>query len=432
MRAEALIGTGTERRRLPGRVAPPIDLLVVTASALLLTATWLGSFGAIAPLSIMVCAAALVALKPRECLAGTLQCWPMLIVIALACLSALWSTAPSISLRYGAQLGITVLAAILMVSTLRPDGFVRAVFFSCAIVLAMCLLSGRQGQSVGGPVLVGVLGSKNEMGGLTHLLICSGFGLAVDGSQPRRLRLLVLPVSAAASFVLLTGFSAGAVLSTLLFSGVFGVLMLAARTPPSIRVLLFACLFAFALPLWMLRAELTVMWEGFVVNVLHKDVGLTGRDYLWAHADRLIADRPVLGHGFRSTWLGGGAETIGLLRWAGLSSGSGFSFHDNYREWLVDFGYAGGGVIAAVMLTGLIRTVLRALSAITSPSWLFVASIGITFAVRAKVENLFGPFNSSTVIIVAAVAYGMIHLQQRASRFRPLPATPRPVTHRHG
>jgi exopolysaccharide production protein ExoQ len=411
-----LIWARTEQRPARARVAPPIDLLLVAASALLLTATWLGGFGPVAPLMIMICAAALVALKPRECLAGAVQCWPLLIVIALAMLSALWSTAPSISLRYGSQLGITILAAVLMVSVLRPDGFVRAVFISSAVVLALCILSGRQGQSVGGPVLVGVLGSKNEMGGLTHLLICSGLALVLDGSQPRWLRLMVLPVSAAALFVLVTGFSAGAVLATMLFCGVFAILMLAARTPPAIRVLLILCLVAFAVPLWMLRAELAEMWEGFVVNVLHKDVGMTGRDYLWAYADRLIADRPVLGHGFRSTWLGSSAETIGLLRWAGLTSGTGFSFHDNYREWLVDFGYAGGGLIALVMLTGLARTVLRAMSPVSTPAWLFLASIGIVFAARAKVENLFGPFNSSTVIIVAAVAYGLIRLQQQTPR----------------
>ena len=415
MRAGTLVEARKERWPLRARVAPPVDLLIVSASTLLLTATWLGGFGPVAPLMIMVCAAALVLLRPRESLSGVLQCWPLLLVAALAMLSALWSTAPSISLRYGSQLGITILAAVLMVSVLRPDGFMRVVFLSSAVVLALCLISGRQGPSLGGPVLIGVLGSKNEIGGLTHLLLCSSLALAADRSQPRWLRLSTLPAGAAGLFVLLTGFSAGAVLATLMFAGVFAILMLAARTPPAIRVLLILCLLAFAVPLWMLRADLVVMWEDFVVNVLHKDVGLTGRDYLWAYADRLIADRPLLGHGFRSTWLGSGAETIGLLRWAGLTSGAGFSFHDNYREWLVDFGYAGGGLIALVMLTGLVRTVLRALSPISTPGWLFLASIGIVFAVRAKVENLFGPFNSSTVIIVAATAYGLIHLWKKTA-----------------
>ena len=419
MWAGTLVEAKRERWPARARVAPPIDLLIGAASALLLTATWLGGFGPVAPLMIMVCAAALVVLKPRESMAGVFQCWPLLLVAALAILSALWSTAPSVSLRYGSQLGITILAAVLMVSVQRPAGFVRAVFVSSAVVLALCLLSGRQGPSLAGPVLIGVLGSKNEMGGLTHLLLCSGLALAVDGSQPRWLRLSTLPVGAAALFVLLTGFSAGAVLATLMFGGVFVILMLAARMPPAVRVLLLLCLAAFAVPLWMLRADIAEMWKDFVVNVLHQDVGLTGRDYLWAYADRLIADRPVLGHGFRSTWLGSGAETIGLLRWAGLTSGAGFSFHDNYREWLVDFGYAGGGLIAVVMLTGLVRTVLRALSPISTPGWLFLASIGIVFATRAKVENLFGPFNSSTVIIVAATAYGLVHLLRKAPQTRP-------------
>lgn len=416
MRAATLPRTEMGRRPSRTRLAPPVDLLVVAAAALLLTATWLGRFGPIAPLMIMASAAGLVALKPRESLTGTIQCWPLLLVAALACLSALWSTAPSVSLRYGAQLGITILATVLMVSTLRPDHFVRAVFGSCTIILLLCLLSGRQGQSVGGPVLIGVLGSKNEMGGLTHLLICSGLALLVDRAQPRWLRLAVLPAGAAALLVLLTGFSTGAVLSTMMFLGFFIVLAAARRMPPAIRVLLVIGLLAFAVPLWMVRADLATMWEDFVVNVLHKDIGLTGRDYLWAYADRLIADRPVLGHGFRATWQGGSAETIGLLRWAGLSSGGGFSFHDTYREWLVDFGFAGAGLIIAIMLTGLARTSLRAISPISSPAWLFLASIGIVFAIRAKVENLFGPFNSSTVIMVAVVGYGLIHLRQRAVR----------------
>lgn len=413
MRAATLPRTETERRPARTRLAPPIDLLVVTTAALMLTATWLGGFGPIAPLVIMACAAALVALKPRECLTGAIQCWPLLLVASLACLSALWSTAPSVSLRYGTQLAITILATLLMVSALRPDNFLRAVFGSCTVILALCLLSGRQGPSLAGPVLIGVLGSKNEMGGLTHLLICSGFALLIDPTQPRWLRLLVLPVAAAALLVLLTGFSTGAVLATLMFLSVFAVLAAARRMPPSIRLLLVIGLLAFAIPLWMIRADLVTMWEDFVVNVLHKDIGLTGRDYLWAYADRLIGDRPVLGHGFRATWQGSGAETIGLLRWAGLTSGAGFSFHDTYREWLVDFGFLGGGLIAVIMLTGLFRTVLRAMSSISSPAWVFMASIGIVFAIRAKVENLFGPFNSSTMIIVAVVAYGLLHLRHR-------------------
>lgn len=421
MRAATLPTAETGRRPARTRLAPPIDLLVIAAGVVMLSATWLGGFGPVAPLMIMAGAAGLVALKPRECLAGVFQCWPLLIVVALGCLSALWSTAPSVSIRYGVQVGITILATILLVSTLRPEEFLRVVFGSCAIILILCLASGRQGPSLAGPVLIGVLGSKNEIGGLSHLLICSGMALAIDRAQPRWLRLLVLPVGAAGLFVLLTGFSTGAVLSTLMFLAAFAILAAAARMPPAIRVLLIIGLLAFAVPLWMIRTDLATMWQDFVVNVLHKDVGLTGRDYLWAYADRLIADRPVLGHGFRATWQGTGAETIGLLRWAGLTSGAGFSFHDTYREWLVDFGFVGAGLIVAIMLTGLARTTLRAISPISSPAWLFLASIGIVFAIRAKVENLFGPFNSSTVIIIAVVAYGLIHLRQGTRRSAALP-----------
>ncbi|WP_157004482.1 O-antigen ligase family protein [Brevundimonas nasdae] len=273
----------------------------------------------------------------------------------LAMVSAIWSAEPGVSGRFGLQLLLTIGVGAILVVTCPPERLLRGLFLACALVLVLSILSGRQGQSLSGPVLIGLLGSKNEMGTLCFLLLGAAASVGVSEAQPRPLRLLSAPIAALAALYLVKAFSTGA-----------------------------------------------------VVDVLHKDAGLTGRDYLWAHADALIGAEPLLGHGYRSTWLGHGVDTIGLLRWAGLQSGEGFSFHNSYREWLVDFGFVGAGLIVLALGVGIIRTLIRASQQGVTAAQLFFASIGVVFAVRAYFEYVFGPFSSSTILVVVVAGFGYL------------------------
>lgn len=389
----------------------------------LLLSVWLGTLGPIAPLLLMASLAALAALAPVRTLSGLLRCWPLMIVGGLACLSALWSTAPGVSLRYGLQLAITLAAAITLASVLSPEKILRSLFLSSLTVLGLCILSGRQGQSVGGPVLIGILGSKNEIGGLCQLVICSGLVVTASSSERPWLRVLALPILAVSGYVLVGSFATGAVLGTGIFLALAAGFVAASRIPPASKFVLALTLLSLMIPLWIVREDLGDLWTYFVTDVLGKDVGLTGRDYLWAHADRLIADRPVLGHGYRSTWLGDSAETIGLLRWAGLSSGAGFNFHDTYREWAVDFGFAGAVVVGLCLLAGLMKIVVRNLSTAITPAGVFFAAMGVTMMIRAKLETVLGPFGSSAVLLSVIVSLGYLQpaLKQAGAKRSALP-----------
>ena len=382
------------------------EALIQTAGFFMLFGVWLGLLGPIAPLLVMASFAGLIALAPARAIQGLIRSWPLILIGCLACLSALWSTAPSISLRYGVQLLITIAAAVTLASTLTPVRIVRLLLLSGVVVLLLCLASGRQGQSPAGPVLIGILGSKNEMGSLCLLVACSGLTAAFTSTERPWLRLFALGAAALGLLVLLGTFATGAVLGVLMFMGLSLGLDLGSRLPAASRFALLVGFLALLLPLWMIRTDLAELWEYFVVDILRKDMGLTGRDYLWAHADRLIAERPVLGYGYRSTWLGDSAETLGLLRWAGLTSGAGFNFHDSYREWAVDFGFVGAAVVALCIFAGLYKVIQRSLDKNVTAPMIFFAAMAITIMIRAKLENVLGPFGSTTILIVVILAVG--------------------------
>nr|WP_315051088.1 O-antigen ligase family protein [uncultured Brevundimonas sp.] len=350
-------------------------------------------------------AAALAAFWPGRVLL-VLRLWPLLLVGVFAMFSAIWSAEPAVSGRYGLQLLLTIGVGGILIVTCAPERLVRAVFIACGVILVLSILSGRQGSSASGPVLIGLLGSKNEMGTLCFVLLGAAATLGLSKDQPRPLRLMSAPVGALAAIYLIIGFSAGAVLAALIFFCVFCALLIASKLSGSAKFLLVVTIAVLAAPLWMVRSDLAQVWEHILVNVLHKDTGLTGRDYLWAHADALIAREPLLGHGYRSTWLGHGVDTIGLLRWAGLQSGEGFSFHNSYREWLVDFGFFGTALILVALGFGLARLLVHAARPGVAASTLFFASIGVVFAVRGYFEYIFGPFSASTVMVIIAAGLG--------------------------
>lgn len=396
-------------QRNPARInsVVPAALLSEVAVFWLMLGMWLGLLGPVAPLMMLSGAAGLVALHPGR-MVFLARLWPLLLIGVLAMVSAIWSAEPGVSGRFGLQLLLTIGVGAILVVTCPPERLLRGLFLACALVLVLSILSGRQGQSLSGPVLIGLLGSKNEMGTLCFLLLGAAVSVGVSEAQPRALRLLSAPIAALAALYLVKAFSTGAVLGAMIFFGTLVGLVIASKLSSSAKFLLVLTVVVLAAPLWIVRDDLAEIWRHILVDVLHKDAGLTGRDYLWAHADALIGAEPLLGHGYRSTWLGHGVDTIGLLRWAGLQSGEGFSFHNSYREWLVDFGFVGAGLIVLALGVGIIRTLIRASQQGVTAAQLFFASIGVVFAVRAYFEYVFGPFSSSTILVVVVAGFGYL------------------------
>lgn len=423
--AAPLSRKGRDRPSLPGWIHDAALVWLVCGS-------FMGALGPIAPLMVLSGAGALAFLNPTS-ISGFLKAWPMLIVAALPPLSALWSDQPSVSFRYGIQVTLTVLSIVVAVSAVGPNRYLRGLFIGSFIILVLCILSGIKGQSQGGYVLVGIVGSKNAMGQLCLLLICASLAVLFSVEQPKTIRQGAIGGAALGTAILLQTFATGALLSTLIFVGLAVLIVTASKLSMAAKFLLGLGLILILSPVWLIRDDLLQAYTWFIRDVLHKDPGLTGRDYLWTHADRLIAMKPTIGHGFRSIWLGHSAETVGLLRWAGLSSGIGFNFHNSFREALVDFGFVGALTLATCLGAGLIRLILRATSRGTTAALVFFAAMGVVFIIRSYAETLLGAFGDASLIVFAVSALGYLlprtpERQNNAAYVRrrpaPLPSTP--------
>ncbi|KAK0341870.1 hypothetical protein LTR94_024633 [Friedmanniomyces endolithicus] len=299
---------------------------------------------------------------------------------------------------------VTAVIAVLAAASTGVERYVRGIFIR------------RQGISQGGAVLIGVLGSKNAMGSLCALTITSSITVFLSQAQPKLLRQASIFVGGLGLLILLRTFATGAALSVAIFVAVFSGLACATRMSPSARFLGFLAVFAILAPLWFIRGDIEAGYNWFITDVLNKDAGLTGRAYLWHHADILIEAKPILGHGYRSIWMGNSAETIGLLRWAKLPSGIGFNFHNTFKECLVDFGYVGAAAIFITLGIGLFHMVQQAVKSPLRVEVIFLAAMGIVTVIRSYTENQIGAFSEGSLLTFGVSAFGFMFWAARQTR----------------
>src|SRR6185295_17075285 len=134
-----------------------------------------------------------------------------------------------------------------------------------------------------------------------------------------------------------------------------------------------------------------------------KDPTLTGRTYLWQRAADLIAEKPVFGKGFSAFWVQGNTDAEGLWRYAHIASRDGFNFHNTFIDLLVQVGWFGLVVIAAVVVVAIVCLIRRF---ITKPSVIlcFWMSLLIYELVRTPIEYIgFTEFYYASVMVFIAL-----------------------------
>jgi O-antigen ligase len=253
-------------------------------------------------------------------------------------------------------------------------------------------------------VLIGLTGSKNQMGYAAQLLILAGLAVLLLRDTPAWLRgvaALALPVGV---YVLLGVNSATALLLGIGGAAVLFVLWFTQRMQPGGRLAALLGAGVIATPLLLLLPEALQAWNHFLFDTLDKDPTLTGRTILWAHADDLIARRPLLGYGYQAIWMGDSSETIGLKRMFGVTDGRTFHFHHQFRQVAVDTGLVGlaafVGAIIAVGLNGVRQVLLRP----SVPTSFFFVVFALMTA-RAFTDLIISPINVHMVLFYAACTY---------------------------
>lgn len=387
-------------------VRPGVTAAIVCAMFLcLLFVLQFGSLGAGAAIAL----AALLGVLNRGTLRGLVGPRSYLFLIPLLCMtSAIWSEDPFTSVRSGVELAVTVAAGLVLSTADRRSEVLVGMASAFAIYTVVALSLGHvTGVGTMEAAFTGLNDGKNYMAEIASTGALLTLGLLATDAESRRL--VWVPAAAAAAvavtleiYTLMLARSAGAVialgLGVAVLAGLFGVSRLSANWRRAAVGSAVFVLGALALFHDLVVRQISDM----ALKAFDKDPTLTGRTYLWYRARQMIAEKPIVGHGYNAFWRQGNPDAEGLWRFGNITARSGFNFHNTGIELLMQFGWCGAFVVAGVFLIGaalLVRRFLVRPDAMTC-LWLALTAFEV---VRTFYESIGpAPFYFSNVLLITA------------------------------
>ncbi len=386
----------------------------------MITAQAAPAFGIVATLLQLVCLGAMLAMRWRMLPALLPAALPLLLLPLFAAASALWSDVPGISLRYGVQLLATVMMGVALGRLLTLRQLVLAVFIGTSIACLLGLALGRTGLTDGGRVLIGLSGSKNQMGYIALFWLSAALCVAGSGAYRPLTRIIAALALAPASYLLIQADSATALVSMAVLVGLLAVLALASFLGRGGRLFALVATALLAVPVVVGLPQIERQIDLLRTDVLQKDARLTGRTLLWEDADILIAQAPVIGHGYKAIWLGPRGK--GLLARNHQKDGRAFHFHDTFREIMADLGAVGLVLFLLPLAYAALRSVLLLIAAVDAPRAFAFVTLA-TILLRVRTELVVGPFMLDTALLTAVVtALIVMPLAVAAPAAEPRPA----------
>lgn len=390
-------------------------------------------FGPVLVLAQMGMAGLLLMRYTRAFLDVVTRWWWLLLLPALAIMSAFWSEVPELSVRYGAQSMFTIIFAIALARLIPPQRYIEIIVLALFVFSILGLLSGRVGPSATGPVLIGLTGSKNAMAFTSLPFLYGALALLLSSDTTKLMRWIAFAAIPFALFLIFQAKSATANVLAVAGMGFLLLMWLSQRVTPAVRTASVLWGLAVLAPITALTPEIQQAVTSFITEDLGKDMTLTGRTLLWERADALIEQKPVAGHGYRAIWMGDSTESIALRRITGIEDGRTFNFHNTYRQIGVDLGFLGIGVLLIALLVPLLMGI-RQLFLTPNSAMTFFVLVQLTALAGSFTEvNYYGTFSAQTYLQGAAWVYafwGASTLKQQQALRWPLWA--RPPAHQQG
>jgi exopolysaccharide production protein ExoQ len=368
-------------------------------------------FGTLAAVGFMASALALIARRPSAVPTELIGQVGLCVMVGWCLLSVIWSEYPALSLRYGLQLALTVVFAIVLAERLSPIMLLKCLAICFLIACTASLISGR--ARADGLGFLGIYNSKNSMAGASSILLLISICLIVDRRLPIRWRGLGAIGAGLGLVLLIRANSIGALVAT---AGVCMalVMILVLRRLSGAQRILAAILgvLGFLAILLISLAYIDHVAAAFL-EATGKDLSLTGRTDLWRIALDEIVARPWLGAGYQAVWVAGDPLAEALWLEFDIASRTGFHFHNAYLSNAVEIGVIGAALQAVIVvgaLIGALGWVLRDVRAET----LFIALFMVRQVVLSMIEvPFFFQFDLGTILTVTAVVY-----VRRAARAR--------------
>jgi exopolysaccharide production protein ExoQ len=393
----------TERRAsVPGATG----VIVFVMFLCLLFLLQLGGAGAAGG---MVMAGGLAVLNRRR-LGAVLGARAFLFLIpALCLLSALWSEAPGASLWYGVEMTATVAAALVLSVADRRTEMLAGLAAAFAVYAGISLVFGHTaGAGTQWAAFSGLNGGKNFMAELASTGVLCSAGFVAAAAAQRRIAWAPAIVAAVLAamvelYILILAKSAGAIIALGVGGAILAALLVVSRFSAAWRTTVVGTVGLIVALVAIFHEVVAKEVSSFALKAFDKDPTLTGRTYLWYRADKMIAEKPLLGHGYNAFWREGNPDAEGLWRFGGIDNKSGFNFHNTGVEVLMQFGWVGAVLLAAVVLIGVLFLVgryVRRPDALTC-FWLALAAFELTRTFYESIGPM--PFYFSNILIIAAL-----------------------------
>lgn len=276
--------------------------------------------------------------------------WCLTALLMLAFASVAWSSLPGRSLSRSVELLFTTWLGAYVGRRYELDEQVLLLAYALIIVEALCVLAAlllpdlgvMHGEFEG--AWRGVFGHKNALGRVAFL------GCLVFGVTTRLPRHRVLGWTGAAMSALLLLLSTSS-------SALIGTIAVAAMVPLFRSLKRRGIVFTIYLTAAVMIPTIAGFWAYThleqVLQLLGKNITLSGRTTLWITVASFVAQRPMLGYGFNAFWQGlnGDSGFISLLlRWEVPHS------HNGLLELALDTGLLG----VAAFITSFIMTLRQA------------------------------------------------------------------------
>ena len=224
---------------------------------------------------------------------------PYIAIVSLCLASVLWSDNPGPTIRRGVSLLTCVSFGVYLTETFELRGAV-AMAGRCAVFLGLLSIAvfvavprvGRETALGYERAMRGVFSQKNPMAECMLLgLTCYAFRMLDEGVRRSH-----LACAAVLLLCIALGRSATSLAIAMLMLSM--ALFLALRGRPRLRLVM-----GFGAG-WLLLAfgVMMLVAPDLVFNLAGRDASLTGRGPLWHEVLGVIAERPVLGHGYAGFW----------------------------------------------------------------------------------------------------------------------------------
>ena len=377
-------------------ICPNTVLSYLSLNALVLV-SYLGSKGVLVFLAAGLC---MLLRRPDRAGVEMRAFWWIYLLPGWCILSLFWSEHPYLSLRHGAQLGVTFLIAATMANRLSPIVFLRLLFSALVLAGVASLLFGSLRFD---GVWLGIFKSKNYYAFTMVALVLCSFALLVDRTES--------PVWRGAGFLgLAMGLpqikmaeSLGATLATVFVLAAALTILFTHALPFARRAGVLALFGVIALAGILAGLHFQDQILDLIIERTGKDPSLTGRTELWSLALGEIARSPLLGTGYRAFWVEGSplAEQI----WAEyyILSKSGFNFHNLFLSNAVEIGLIGLLLSTALLVPALFLSTRWLMRSRSAPAIFCFMAVTFVLVLSMVEVPVFFEFDAVTVMVLVSL-----------------------------